>query len=187
MEDGWAELEEFFGPSGAYSHCWCTWWRQNSSEFQAGCREGGAGNRELMEDLVERGRQPGLVARNPESGAPVGWVTVAPRPEYVRLTRSPLLKGETDFRDPRVWAIPCFWVPRSHRRRGVASALLEAAVLHACEEGAAIVEAYPVQTSQRMPAAEVFTGTVALFERCGFSVVRRPSTGRRAVVRRTLI
>lgn len=185
--DSWAELAAFFGPSGAYSHCWCTWWRQPSAAFDRGCRNEGSGNRELLQSLVQSGRQPGLLARDPETRAPVGWMTVAPRREYVRLARSPLLKGETDFDDDGVWAAPCFWVPRSRRRRGVASALLAAAVRHAEAHGARTLEAYPVETSQRLPASEVFTGTVALFARYGFREVRRPATGRRVVVRKALI
>ncbi|HTY72574.1 MAG TPA: GNAT family N-acetyltransferase [Actinomycetes bacterium] len=182
--DGWARLEAFFGPSGAYSHCWCTWWRQPSAAFDAGCRDGGAGNRALLESLVRAGREPGLVAL--ESGAPVGWVSVAPRTEYVRLARSPLLRGTGDLADDGVWALPCFWVPRAHRGRGVASTLLAAAVDHAKARGARVLEAYPVAAAGRLAAAEAYTGTVTLFSRFGFRVVRRPPTGRRVVVRRDL-
>jgi len=180
--DGWADLRAFFGPSGAYSQCWCTWWRQTSSSFDAGCHDRGAGNRALLESLVESGRRPGLVART-EGGEPVGWVTVAPRAEFVRLARSPLLRGDDAVADPNVWSVPCFWVPRALRGQGVATALLGAAVDHAAGGGARVVEAYPVDTATRLPAADVFTGTVALFEGAGFVLHRRPVNGRRVVMR----
>lgn len=71
----WRELADLFGPSGAFSHCWCIWWRQTSREFGRGIEEGGAGNRDLMHFLVEAGSEPGLLAYRDEK--PVGWVSVA--------------------------------------------------------------------------------------------------------------
>ena len=180
--DGWADLRAFFGPSGAYSQCWCTWWRQSSSSFAAGCQDRGAGNRALLESLVESGRRPGLVARNP-GGDPVGWVTVAPRVEFVRLERSPLLRGDAALGDADVWSVPCFWVPRASRGQGVATALLRAAVGYAAGRGARVLEGYPVDTDARLPAADVFTGTTELFLGSGFTIHRRPATGRRVVMR----
>ena len=53
--DRWDELVAFFGPSGAYSNCWCTWWRVPSKEFSAGCASGGAGNRTVLERLTAEG------------------------------------------------------------------------------------------------------------------------------------
>jgi hypothetical protein len=48
------------------------------------------------------------------------------------------------------------------------------------------LEAHPVDVSSgRMPsAAELYTGTVELFERAGFRLHERPGTGRRVVMRR---
>ena len=60
--DLWDELAAFFGPSGAYSNCWCAWWRETSNEFSAGCASGGAGNREVLHKLTVDGRVPGLLA-----------------------------------------------------------------------------------------------------------------------------
>jgi hypothetical protein len=42
-----------------------------------------------------------------------------------------------------VWAIVCFYVDPRAKERGVATALLDAAVAHAFRRGAASVEAYP--------------------------------------------
>jgi GNAT superfamily N-acetyltransferase len=84
--------------------------------------------------------------------------------------------------------MPCLFIHRDHRRQGVASALLKAAPKHAKASGASTLEAYPVDpASGRMPsAAELFTGTVDLFQRAGFEVHERPATGRRVVMRRTV-
>ena len=89
--DRWQELSDLFGRAGAFSHCWCTWWRQTSNEFSTGVRDGGAGNRALMHAVVEAGSEPGLLAYR--DGKPVGWISVAPRPQFGRVLRSRRIAG----------------------------------------------------------------------------------------------
>lgn len=188
----WDELAAFFGPSGGYSNCWCAWWREPAKAFSAGCADGGAGNREALRRVAVEGRVPGLLAyeagesaRNGEPSTPVGWVSVAPRPEFGRVNRSPNLKpvpGD-DFEDASVWSVVCFWIPRADRGRGIGRALLDGAVAYAFEHGASAVEGYPVDTSgARAHAASIYTGTLSMFESAGFEeVVRR--AGKRPVMR----
>jgi GNAT superfamily N-acetyltransferase len=99
------------------------------------------------------------------------------------VIRSPLVRP-VDPGDVGVWSITCFFVHRRHRRTGIAEALLEAAVRFAAEHGARAVEGYPVDPGQSR-AADLYPGTIGMFERAGFTDVRR-RTARRAVVRRTL-
>lgn len=183
--DRWEELAAIFGPSGAFSHCWCTWWRQTGAEFSRGVEAKGAGNRALMRSLVEAGSEPGLLAYR--DGQPVGWVSVAPRPQYGRVLRSRRIGPPADeANDESIWSVVCFWIPRAERGKGVANALLKGAVQHARKRGAAALEAYPVDTAGgRRPAANLFTGTLAMFQRAGFDVVERPR-GAQLVVRRDL-
>jgi GNAT superfamily N-acetyltransferase len=183
--DRWEELAALFGSSGAFSHCWCTWWRQTAADFSHGVARQGAGNRSLMHEIVEAGNEPGLLAYR--DGRPVGWVSVAPRPQYGRVLRSRRIGPPAEeAADERVWSVVCFWIPRGERGKGVASELLNAAVAHARERGAKHLEAYPVDTSGgRHPAANLFTGTLAMFKRAGFREVDRPR-GAQLVVRRDL-
>ena len=183
--DRWQDLAAFFGPSGAFSHCWCTWWRQSAAEFTGGAAEGGAANRALMHEIVEAGSEPGLLAYR--DGKPVGWISVAPRPQYGRILRSRRIgPAPEEASDERVWSIVCFWIPRSERGKGVASELLKGAVERARERGATHLEAYPVDTAGgRHPAANLFTGTLTMFQRAGFHEVDRPR-GAQLVVRRPL-
>lgn len=170
----WPQLEAFFGPSGAYSSCWCTWWRQTGGEFSAGCADRGRGNRELLRAITLAGGVPGLLAYRGET--PVGWVSVAPRPRFGRILRSPTLRPVDPgaVSDETVWSIACFWMPRRERGRGVGSALLEAAVRHAQDAGAHAVEGYPIDTDgQRRASPELFTGTLSMFRRAGFREVAR--------------
>ena len=183
--DRWGELAALFGPSGASSHCWCTWWRQTSAEFSHGVEVGGAGNRSLMHEIVEAGSEPGLLAYR--DGEAVGWISVAPRPQYARILRSRRIgPAPEEATDERIWSLVCFWIPRQERGKGVANDLLKAAVDHARAHGATTLEAYPVDTaSGRQPAANLFTGTLAMFKRAGFHEVGRPR-GAQLVVRRDL-
>ena len=182
--DRWEELAAFFGRAGAFSNCWCTWWRQTGAEFSAGVADRGAGNRVLMHSLVEAGSEPGLLAYR--DGRPVGWVSVAPRPQYGRVMRSRRIGPDPEeATDERVWSVVCFWIPRSERGKGVATELLQAAVEHARASGARILEAYPVDAGGRQPAANLFTGTSAMFLRAGFVEVERPP-GAQMIMRREL-
>ena len=178
-------MEEFFGPSGAYAHCWCTWFRQRQKDFDAGARNGGTGNHALLGRLTTDGQVPGLIAHD-ESGEPVGWVSVGPREHFPRILRSTTLRPEPSQDTENVWAVVCFWVPRRHRGHGVARVLLDGAVRYAAANGAVTVEGYPVDTTLRSPGASgLFTGTVGLFNAAGFAIARARSP-ERPVVRRVV-
>ncbi|HTI29448.1 MAG TPA: GNAT family N-acetyltransferase [Methylomirabilota bacterium] len=183
--DRWEDLATLFGPSGAFSNCWCTWWRQTATEFSHGIEDHGAANRTLMHEIVEAGSEPGLLAIR--DSRPVGWISVAPRPQYGRILRSRRIGPQPDeAEDDRVWSIVCFWIPRAERGKGVANELLKGAIDHAKERGARHLEAYPVDTAGgRHPAANLFTGTLAMFQRAGFHEVDRPR-GSQLVMRRDL-
>ena len=183
--DRWEELAAFFGPSGAFAHCWCTWWRQTGAEFSQGETDGGAGNRTLMHEIVEAGSEPGLLAYR--DGHAVGWMSVAPRSQYGRIIRSRRIgPSPEEAANETIWSVVCFWIPRRERGKGVANALLEASIDHARSRGAAVLEAYPVDTaSGRQPSANLFTGTLTMFARAGFREVERPG-GAQLVMRRTL-
>ncbi len=183
--DRWEELATFFGRSGAFSNCWCTWWRQTGAAFSAGIEQRGAGNRALIHEAVDAGREPGLLGYRDELA--VGWVSIAPRLDYGRLLRSRALgppPEEAD--DPGVWSIVCFWIPRSERGKGVAGGLLAGAIAHAASRGARVIEAYPVDTSGgRAPDSNVFTGSLPMFVRAGFTEVDRRKAGH-VIMRRAL-
>jgi GNAT superfamily N-acetyltransferase len=166
--DRWEDLAGLFGENGAYSGCWCMWFRETSREFS---ERGNAGNRRALQEIVHQGRVPGLLAYR--AGRPVGWCSVAPRGEFGRLNRSPILKPVDE---QPVWSVVCFFVDRAQRGQGVAEELLRAAVDHAARQGARLVEAYPVDTSGRkFRSADLYTGTVDLFRAAGFTEVARRS------------
>ncbi len=178
-----ADLALLFEEGGDPKWCWCVYFRFRGRDWTNATA---AQNRAALEDLTERPLAPGLVAYQGERV--VGWVSLGPREDYERLTYSKVL---APIDDTPVWSIVCFVVSRRVRGRGVASALLEAAIAFAREHGATTLEAYPVDIGEgRVPAASAFHGTLAMFERAGFTVVERrqynATSPVRPIVRRTL-
>jgi GNAT superfamily N-acetyltransferase len=171
----WDDLVELFGTRGDPSRCWCLYFRFGADYRRATPEH----NREVFGAIVKAGREPGLLAY--DGGAAVGWVSIAPRREFeTYLERSRLFKpvpGEG------VWSVLCFVVKVDHRRRGVATALLEAAVDYARERGAAAVEGHPVEVSGRTGGANLYTGTTTMFADAGFTEIDR--RGGRPVYRLT--
>lgn len=165
----WKDVETLFGPRGACAGCWCMFWRLERGERFDALK--GERLKERFRAGVGEGRIQGVLAY--DDGLPVGWATFGPRTSFARLERSPSLACD----DPeQVWSIPCFFVRREHRGRGVARALLDAAVAEMRRQGARLVEGYPVKPTASgapMPAAFAYTGTRSLFEAAGF----RPEAG----------
>lgn len=176
--DRWDDLVELFGDNGAYANCWCIWWRVSAAAFDR------MDKRPAMAALVADGAEPGLLAYA-DGGRPVGWVSVAPREEFGRVLRSPILKPVDD--DGPVWSVVCFYIPRAGRGQGVGHALLGGAVDHARTRGASIVEGYPVDPGRKSyDAAGVYTGTVPMFEKAGFVEVVRRRPDSRVIMRKAV-
>jgi GNAT superfamily N-acetyltransferase len=176
----WLDVEAIFGAKGcsAARGCWCMHYRKSgrvpalsnvayrSKTYRAG-----------LKALVDKGKSPGLVAYR--DGVPVGWVSLAPRDEFARLRRSPVMKPVDD---KPVWSIICFVVPPEHRGQGVARALLQGAIAFARERGATVIEAYPVDKSSPSKGAAMWFGAKSMYDHAGFKeVARRKPT--RPVVR----
>ena len=153
------------------------WWRLPHREWVAGK---GEKNKRALCALMRRGAVPGIIAY--ANGEPVGWVALAPREEYPRLASSRTLKP-IDARP--VWSVSCFFVARSHRRRGLTTALLGAAAKFARNRGAHLLEGYPTEPKKKTSDVFLFTGTLRAFSRAGFEVAARPSHAA-LIVRRAL-
>lgn len=178
------ELDEVFGTRGAAAHCWCQFDRLDNEQLR---RLGDDQLRAALDAEVRCGGEPGLVATI--GGERVGWCSVGPRSSFPRLARSPStwspVVGPAD--DPAVWSVTCFVVRPGFRRRGVATALLAAAVEHARSRGAGWLEGYPVDVRDRptVTASDLYRGTLSLFLDAGFEVVARTLPSR-SIVRREL-
>jgi len=171
----WPVIEELFGPNGACGGCWCMWWRlpRGGKLWQ---QSKGARNKLAFKKLVTAGQVHGVLAFAGDN--PVGWCCIGPRSNFPRLERSKALR--TDWKE-RTWSVVCFYVRAGWRGRGVAGALLEAAVKLARKLGAAELEAYPVRRQEggrKVSPAFAWTGFAVLFERYRFVNVTPPGNSR---------
>ena len=143
-------------------------WRLTRAAFNQGK---GDANRSAMQALVEQGNQPGILLY--KDGSAIGWCSVAPRAEFVALSRSRVWQPVDDA---PVWSISCFFVAKGHRNLGLSVELIKAAVAFAQSNGARIVEGYPQEVDgDPMPAVFVWTGLAAAYRKAGFQEVLRRS------------
>lgn len=167
----WADMEKLFGERGACAGCWCMHWRLPHSVY---VKHQGAENKRAMKKIVASGAVPGLLAY--AGREPVGWISLGPRTDFVRLAGSRVL-APVDERP--VWSVVCFFIARGWRRSGVSVALLKAATEFARKRGARLVEGYPVDPrGGKMPDAFAWTGLPGTFVAAGFKEVARRSATR---------
>jgi GNAT superfamily N-acetyltransferase len=151
------------------SACWCMFPRLTAKLRRELPGPDDGKSRRAMTALAKKRRAPGLLAY--ANGEVAGWVAIASRPELARIETS---KATPRADDVDVWVIPCITVRRRFRGRGVAQALIRAAVDHAAGYGAPAVEAYPREGDVRVHDDFAFIGTEALFKKVGFRKIRGP-------------
>ena len=149
--------------------CYCMYYRVpgKPSDLKTG-ETRTSWNRAAIAKLAEGETPPGLLAY--KDGRPVGWVSLGPRKDFVRLANSPTMRS---IDDKPVWSVICFVVPSEYRKQGVAHELLAAAVDFAKAQGATLLEAYPVdRDAPEAPSAPWF-GSCSMFVKAGFAEVAR--------------
>ena len=127
-----------------------------------------ARRREALARLARRrSNAPGLMAY--VGCEPVGFVSLGPRLDFSRVDRS---RATPPVDDVPAWVIPCITVRRGYRGRGVAVALMRAAVEYAAARGAPAVEGHPRADRRRVHDDFAFFGTEAMFRKAGFKRIR---------------
>jgi GNAT superfamily N-acetyltransferase len=173
--ENWKEFERLFGSRGACGNCWCMYYRLKKQDFAKGKEN--QGNKKAMKKLVWQGKPAGVIGFC--AGEPVAWCAFAPREDFLRIENS---RVHQRIDDQPVWSIPCFFVARKFRNRGISVKMLEALIAYARREKIKIIEAYPViPTKERLPDAFAWVGLYKSFARAGFKVVDRTSKNRPTV------
>ena len=175
------QIEQVFDGGGDGPSCQCQWWMLPRAEWRSCTRteKQARFERELADDI-----SPGLIVFVGDE--PAGWVRVGPRHRQTRLLNTRIVKIGTPppLDDDGVWAITCLSVTSPHRGRGLTHLLIEAATAFADDHQATRIEAYPIDTAvAKSTNNDLYVGSVAQFERAGFTVTARP-TPRRAVMTR---
>jgi len=164
--DRWPDLETLFGPKGAYAGCWCMNWRLKRSVYK---ELDGEGRKAELRNMTYADRVPGVLAY--QDGAPVGWCSIGPREEFAALETSRILKR---IDDQPVWSIVCYYVAKTARRTGLMAALLRGAVEYAGQQGARIVEGYPIDMQtpllegKRLTGYSGYMGIASVYREVGF-------------------
>ena len=147
------------------------WWRLSRIDYR---RQKGSNNRQLMKNLVESNSLPGILAY--DGNIPVGWCSVGPRDQFPALDRSRYLKRVDD---KPVWSVVCFYIARSYRKSGITKKLLDFTIGYCREQGAAIIEGYPVDpVKPKITDDSAYTGFASVFLKAGFKEVARRSETR---------
>ena len=168
--DRWNDLLQLFGKKGAYSNCWCTWFRLTNREFDS---SGGEKKKRLLKELVDSEKPPGLLGYI--ENTPVAWISLGPRDDFKRLQRSRILKPVDE---KKVWSIVCFFIHKEYRKKGFSNKLINEAIKYAKGQNAMIVESYPVDSKDKMKTdSSMYTGKAGTFISVGFvETIRRSST-----------
>lgn len=146
-------------------------WRLKQSQYE---KLKGDGNKNALKKLVKEKWPVGIIAF--DGSEPIGWCSLAPREDFLRLENSRILKRVDET---PVWSIVCFYISRMYRKNGVSVQLVKAAVDFAKSKGATVIEGYPVEPKKKpMPEVFAFTGIASAFFKAGFKEVARNSETR---------
>jgi len=169
----WKDIETLFGTKGAYGGCWCMFWRLNRADFN---QMKGEDRKAVLQDMTSRNEVAGVLAY--ADGQPIGWCSIGPREDYAALENSRILKRVDDT---PVWSVVCFFIAKGFRRKGVLSNLLRGAIQYAEDQGARVIEGYPIDMQTQKLAGKTLTGysgfmgIASAFREAGFVKVQEVS------------
>lgn len=185
-------LEQLFAAAG--SPCFCRFWHFNgtNNEWLDICANAPRQNADAFAKALAEGSDEaqGIVAVDVDTASDsrvVGWLKVAPadvmRKAYERRFYKHLPVLQEDRKG--VFLIACALVHPAHRKRGVAKALVGAAVEFGPTLGAAVLEALPCRPKEAVMDEALWTGPMGAYTAHGF--VEVGGFDMYPVLRRTLV
>ncbi|MFD9438259.1 GNAT family N-acetyltransferase [Streptomyces sp. NPDC060006] len=155
------DVRTVLGPKSPGANvCWCLSYRIPSklnNELRGPARG------EYVAGLCRTEPPPGVIAH--DGGEPVGWAAVAPRSDtsFARNRKIPHVD------DLPVWSLWCIRVRPGHRKQGISHQLIAGAVEFARDQGAPVIEAYPLDNGDaKVDLTMAYAGLRKNFERAGF-------------------
>lgn len=133
-------------------------------------------NRQQLKTLTELDPPPGLIGY--DHNKPVGWISLGPREDFLKLNRSVVMKPVDD---QAVWSIICLVVPSEHRKQGVALSMLRGAIQYCQQRGVTILEAYPLDNAVPNAGESIWFGSKTTYDEAGFVEVARRKPDRPVV------
>ena len=160
-QDVFADVEEMLGPKKRPDAiaCWCLTYRlgdaANALDAEA--------RRSAVYEMCGRHPEPGLLAYDRDEV--VGWAGVARRSDIAAFADESRFE-RVDDADP--WTIFCLRARGGRRRRGIGTAVLAGAIDFARANGADVIEAWPVDTEEKIAPIYAYPGFRTMFEKQGF-------------------
>ncbi|MGB2624160.1 MAG: GNAT family N-acetyltransferase [Candidatus Acidiferrum sp.] len=171
----WPDFAELFSQGNGWDHCQCMHFHRPCAlpkeKWLPTRAERAIRNRREKKQLVDGARSHGILVY--ANGEPVGWCQFGPAEELPRIdnTRNYRARAPKPAAQ-KLWRITCFVVLKNHRKQGVATAALKAALASIRKKGGGQVEAYPIATWQsRAFGNESTHGTASMFKKAGFKPV----------------
>jgi predicted GNAT family acetyltransferase len=169
----------------AGSGCFCNYWHfeGDKNAWLERCYVKPELNRAALVERLRQSELCGVVALRAEAessdpSALVGWMKVTRFDTVSRLYEQRVYRRLPCFEMPSeqrqaTYTIACTFVAEAERERGVAKALLSAAIAAAREAGARTLEAFPrgAPSGEKLRADEVWMGPEALYLAAGFHAV----------------
>jgi len=132
--NNWNKFTILFGAKGACGNCWCMYYRLSKIDFKEGKLNDG--NKEAMYELVKQNKSTSIIASYQD--VPIAWCAFAPREDFDKLKKSRVHKP---IDNEKVWSIPCTFIHKDFRRKGVSVALLKGLIKYAAQNNIKIIEA----------------------------------------------
>lgn len=168
-DSSWIDFERLFRKyHGVQAGCWCMYYHREGPTGPLQSKSRQEANRRDHHSLLLRGHAHGILVYR--DGKAIGWCQFGKREDLPRVERGRKYKSmEGQLGPPPNWRITCFFIDRPFRRSGAARIALHAAMESIQRRGGGIVEGYPATHGR---AVATWFGTVGMFEREGFEVVR---------------
>jgi ribosomal protein S18 acetylase RimI-like enzyme len=146
----WPDFERLFSQGGGWDFCACmVYQRGHHLKGPSRAAQAHVLNLRAKRQLVEHGRSHGILVYATDEA--VGWCQYGPTTELPFPDADQVQKG-VPVEDPTSqWRITCFVTHKKHRRHGVASIALAAALESIRKQGGGWIEATPLASTYTLP------------------------------------